>query len=670
MEYWANLPPEQLASECIGRVDDYYNWLLSTGRLARMRAAFDTYYGQRGQHNASHITSGGDRGELSFLMSAEYRSLVQHVLVMTTQSRTALEMVATNTDSVSKSQAYLAKGIVEYYRRDGGIDQNAYQAAEMSLILDTAWVFNEWDTQLGEELAPDVETGTVLRQGDIRSRARTPLDVVIDYRNPDVRLHDWRIVRDRVNKYDLAAQYPEDAESIIGLTTDEKMDEIFRFGEAAGYDASDAKDSNIDVWTFFHKKTAACPQGRMFQFATARNFFFDGPIPYRKLPGNRICPAEMILSPLGFSNMNTLMGLQDVLDALISAAVTNMTTCGVNNLWVPDPANLDFEELAKGMNIFGGAQKPEIVELAKLPPEWFNLANFVIGRLEAYSGVNSVARGNTEGKDFSGAAMALLQSMAIQFNSGFQRSVNKLVEDNGNDVIMLTQDFGKEPKLGLIVGKNNRYLMKKYSGGDIDQIQRVYCRQSNAIKDTTAGKLHLADKMAELGALKDPTQYAEIMETGNLDCLIEPMRNISLGIDEENEALLNGEIPPVVFTDNPIEHMARHSVILASPDDRKDQGLIERVRTHMQQHLTVWQQTDPLILQALNIPPYPMPMPQLGPDGQPLPPPPGGALPPPGPGAPDQALEPQTGITELPGPNMPENPLSGQEWAPDSGGLN
>lgn len=670
MEYFAALPADRLASELQARIDAYYSWILTSGRLARWRIAYDTYYGQRGAHNSSYITPGGKQGELSFLMSNEYRNLVQHLLVMAFQSKRSFECVAINTDSKAKAQAYVGKGINEYYRRDGKIAENEAAAAEISLIMDAGWVFNEWNVLLGEDVAADPETGKLIRQGDIQSRARTPLDVVIDFTRPQGTQRDWILVRDPVNKFDLGAQYTELYEDITALDRDYTKDALFRFGDVFRYD-SGFTSPDIDIWTFFHRRSPAMPKGRMFQFATSNIHLFDGPIPYRRLPGNRICPTEQILSCFGYSNCNDLLSLQDVIDGLVSAAVTNMTTCGVNNIWCED-VDIDFDQLAAGMNLLKGSKKPEVLELNKLPPEWFSLANFIIARMEAISGVNSVARGNTQGKDFSGAAMALLQSMAIQFNNGLVRSVNRLAEDDANDVIMLTQDFATEKKLGMIVGENNRYMMREYSSIDVQGIQYMYCRESNPLKDTTAGKLQILEQYKSVpGVITSGAQITEVIETGQLDSSTEPGRNARLAIDQENEALINGEVPPVLFTDNPIDHMSGHAKIFSSPDDRKDPGLIERARQHYDEHIAVWATTRPEILQALGIPPFPGAMPGAG-----VPPPPGmdGAAPPAGGGAPP----PPTGVEPPPmdippggpsQPNMPTNPISGQPWSPESGGL-
>jgi hypothetical protein len=676
MEYFASLPADRLAAELQSRIDSYYNWILTTGRLARWRIAYDTYYGSRGLHNSSYVTPAGKQGEFSFLMSNEYRNLVQHLLVMAFQSKRSFETVAINTDSKAKSQSYLAKGINEYYRRDGRIAANEHDATEIALIMDVGWVFNEWDILLGTEVAGDPETGQLVRQGEIRSRARTPLDVVTDFTKPQGTDRDWIMVRDPVNKFDLAAQYTDQAEEITGLGRDYTRDALFRFGDIYQYE-SGLVSPDIDRWTFFHRRSPSMPQGRMFQFLTANIFTFDGPTPYRKLPGNRVCPTEKILSALGYSNTNDLLALQDCLDALISAGVTNMTACGMNNIWTED-TDYTFEQLAQGLNMIKGAKKPEALILNHLSPELLPLANFIIARMEALSGMNAVARGNLDGKDLSGAAMALLQSMAIQFNNGLMQSVSQLATDDSNDVIQLTQDFAQEERLGMIVGRNNKYMMKRYSSKDLKGIEYVYARERNPLQDTTAGKMQLLETYRSIpGVITDAAQITEIIETGQLDSTTEGPRNLLLAIDEENEAIMDGQTPPVIFSDMHPEHLKRHARVFASPEARSDPGLVERMRIHCDEHSTVWQQTDPALLMALGIPPFPGPLPGLAPPGGPSagpggpggPPPPGGPRPPPPPSKPP-VQGPQSDGKDLPGaPHMPVNPLTKQRWNPQTGGL-
>jgi hypothetical protein len=661
IQYWPTLPDQELCNEAMSRVNSYFEWLLFTNRIRRWRLAYDTYYGKRGQHNSSFITAGGDKGELSFLMSNEYRNLVQHLLNLATKQNPSLEFVATNTDSQSKSQTFLAKGIVNYYRRDGKIDDNTRLATEISLLMDLGWVFNEWDLTLGDDVRPDLATGEMIKTGDIFTRAKTPLEVVTDFTKTAGNQDLWRIVIDKKNKFDLAAQYPEKANEILAIQPDTVREAMVNFGEPKEFDGM--QPSEINVYTLYHAKSPAVPKGKIFQFLSSSVYLGSSmPLPYQKIPGNRICPSEMILSSMGYSNTNDLLGLQDAIDGLISSAVTNMSNLGINNVWVKPGADFDFEQLASGMNLIESEEKPEVLTLNRLPPEWFNLANFLVQRMEAISGINSVARGNTQGKDFSGAAMALLQSMAIEFNSGLQRAVNKLIEDNGNDIIGLTQDFAKEPRIKKITGIKNRYQIKRYSAKDLSKIRGVYCRQGNKASETTAWAWEMAQLGTKIGAIKTMRGIQEVLDTGTLDSVLEDERNDRLCIDQENDLLVNGEVPAVSFIHRHPEHLDGHRAVIADVESLQDAELVLRVKEHIESHLREWQNSPPEILLAFGIPPFPAMGPPGIPPGPGMPPPPQGDLP-------NGPMPPPKDLKEPNEANFPQNPLTQKKWNPETGGL-
>lgn len=684
-EYWAALEPDRLASELERKVKAYYSWVLNSGRLSRWRAGYDTYYGNRGTHKSYQVQAAGEKGELSFLMDNEFRNLVQHLLVLTTQSRPAIECTATNNDVKSTAQTILGKGIVEYYRRDAKVDNKMKQAAEISLIFDQAWMFQEWDTTKGPELPQmneDGLNGVIIHEGDVKSRVRTPLQVIVDFSVVDRDEDDWRCVVDSVNKYDLAAQFPEKAADILACKRDRINDALYRFGDSQFFPEDlGTDDVRIDVYTFFHRISPALGNGRMFQAINGKLWLYDGDLPYRSLPGRRICPSEMILSGAGYSNTNDLLGLQDCVDALISAAVTNMTNAGINMLWTKPGSNFDYEELTNGMALCEAEEKPEVVQLAALKPEFFTLLNFLIARMEALSGVNAVARGNVTDKNMSGAAMALLQSMAIQFNSGLQQSYTNLVEDVSNDLIWLLQDYAYEPRLAMIAGESKRWMLKEFTGAHLDKIHRVFCQVSNPLANTTSGKLTIADTLLEKNLIKTADQYLMVLETGNLDPLIEDDVTMLAQIKAENEAIANGEVPPVMITDDHPRHVLGHRPVTSDPESRKDAGLIQRANAHNQMHIDQMRSMDPGLMAMLGMQPLPPPLPPPGmppgmlPPGSPgppgAPPPPGTQPPPPGSAPPPAATGgPSEGLpANIPGPKMPENALTGQPWNPESGGL-
>src|SRR5690606_32152609 len=139
----------------------------------------------------------------------------------------------------------------------------------------------------------------------------------------------------------------------------------------------------------------------------------------------------------------------------------------------------------------------ESLNLTNTPAEIFNFMGMLEKLGETLSGVNSVARGNPEASLKSGAALALVQSQAIQFSMGLQQSFAQLVEDAGTGTIEILQDFASVPRVAFIAGKSNRPLMKNFKGSDLDAIKRVTVDMGNPLTRTTAGKVNLADTMLE-----------------------------------------------------------------------------------------------------------------------------------------------------------------------------
>jgi hypothetical protein len=691
MEYWASGATRDVIREGTKRKDSYYNWLLTSGRLARWRTAYDTYYGQRGTHSSQYVTAAGDQGELSFLMSNEYRSLVQSILTLATQSRPATECIAVNTDFRSQAQAILGNDLLEHYFREKKVERVMKRTLETSLIMDLSWLIPMWDTTLGKDVAVDPDTELPVKEGDVRCISRTPLDVVIDYTRIDPDFNNWVIVRDSINKFDAAALRPERADEIKGLKREMGKDALFRFGDSSWQNSTFETDE-IDRWTLLHARTLACGEGRMLQWVGNDIDLFDGPLPFRELNVVRCCPTEQILSVFGYSNSNDLLSLQDVFDACISAAATNMTSVGVNTLWMKTNSNIDFRELAKGMGMIESDEKPEVLMMNRMSPESFQFLELVLNRMQTISGVNAVARGDLQGKDLSGSAMALLQSMSIQFNSGVQAAYGQLIEDTGTHIILQLQDFAKEDRVAITAGKARGYMTKEFNASKIDKIQRVYVNQANPYRNTISGRIEIAKEWAQLGFIKSPEQYVMVLETGRLDTMIEDITNLEMNIRRENEDLLEGQRVPVLAIDHHQKHILGHLKNLEDPEARRDPNLVIDTLMHIQEHLLNWQIMPPSVLAALGIPPLPpampgqMPMipgmeqfmPQVMqsmhehgvgvPTGGPAPgmlQPPMGPRPvkqlPPGAGA--QGVTKKPDHSQAPGvnmPNQPRNPLSGQ----------
>lgn len=333
---------------------------------------------------------------------------------------------------------------------------------------------------------------------------------------------------------------------------------------------------------------------------------FDGPLPYRGIPVRRIGAEDQLGSIFGYTIGFDLLPVQQAIDALYSTVVTNQAAFGVQNVLVPKGAGLDPFKLSTGLNVIEYDSKvgpPQALNLTQTPPEIFNFIKMLEDIQQMLSGVNSVARGEPNASLKSGAALALVQSMAIQFSQSLQQSYVELAEDVGTDTINILRDFARTPRVAMIAGKSNRSIMKQFTGDDLDQINRVTVDVGNPLSKTTAGRVNLAETLIQNGMIGNPDQYMQVISTGKLEPVIEGKQAEMLNIKAENEALSIGQDVIAVMTDDHPKHVMEHKVVLASPEARKNPAIVTATTNHMMEHLNLMKTIDPTLLQMMGIQP-------------------------------------------------------------------
>ena len=667
--YFALLSKTEIVAELTKKTDLWYENISLSGIFRKMKKSYAAYYGYNTSgagHTSSEIIKTGEQGELSLVKANHFRNLLQHLLVMTTSSRPAMDARAINTDYRSLAQTILANGILDYYMREKHLERYLKLATEYSLVFGEGYIRMEWDTSEGDEYAVDPETQKIQFTGDVTYSVLNPLDVIKDVFRTNSTQDDWIIVRTFKNRFELVAKYPELKEEILKAKTKDELDMTFNYKfKTDGQLRSDL----IAVYEFFHRKSDALPNGRQVVFVTKDAVLYDGPLPYEAIPVYRITPGEFIGTPHGYTVAFDLLGLQETVDGLYSIVVTNQSTFGVQNLLLPRGHNISYSALPGGMNVIEfdavNGIKPEALNLTKTPPEIFNFIDKVESVMETISGVNSVSRGNPEANLRSGNALALIQSMAIQFNSGLQQSFAQLLEDVGTATLKTLRDFAAVPRVATIVGKNNRAYMREFVGTDLDKISRVVVDVGNPLSKTTAGKLEMANNLLQQGLIKTAQDYIMVMKTGNLDVLMEGDISELANIKAENENLAEGKQVQVIATDDHVLHIKEHKCVVASPDARENVQIVRTVLEHIQAHIQQLQTVDPNLLNILGQPSL---APQALPPGAPGAPP-AGPTPPPGPGGPPQGgpapamapMDVNNAAPSEPGlPSLPKNPISNE----------
>lgn len=662
-EYFGLKPIEEIGHEIYKRLDEYYNFILTSNRISLWKRSYEFY--NKGSVVGGRITKAGQHGEYAMLNVNHYRNLIAHLLVLTTSQRPALECRATNTDSESNAQTKLGNGLLDYYMREKKVERFVKKATEYGLVFGEGFTLVEWDPTTGEEYGVNPETGAVIREGDLKFSNLTPLDVARDFCKEDSTEHDWYITRKFVNKYDMAVKYPELAEKILNVPSKTQDYKSMKLAYLVTTESDD-----IALWTLWHRKTATMPEGRMVQVVDADVVLFDGPLPYRNVPLFRISQDDQIGSPFGYSVAWDLMPLQEAYNSTLSAITTNISTFAVQNIAMPKGSNIAVSSLAGGLNLVEYDAKlgiPTPLNLTATPPEVYNYLGILERQMETMSGVNSVARGTSDQTmkaGMSGAALALIQSMSIQFSSGLLLSYTELLEDIGTAIIEILRDYAEVPRIAMIAGKAQKTYMAEFSGKDLKNINRVQVDVTNPVSKTSAGKLQIADQMLNAGMVETPDQYIQVLTTGRLDPLIESKSSELHLIRQENEKMTEGQMMNAVITDHHALHIKEHRCVLASVEARQNPQIIQAVTTHMQQHIELLKTTDPVLLQLIGE--QPVAMPPVNPN---LPIGTGEG----GPGSAPAMMNAQNPVESQAGqvnmPNMPKNALTGQQFNPETGGL-
>jgi len=608
MKYFAARDAEETAGILLQKAESFFNNLVRNHYLDKLRMMWKAYHGvfiDGADHEVAFI---GEQGELTAIPVNHFRNLARHIFTMITSNRLAMEARAINTDSKSLNQASLANGILDYYMREKHLEDVLKDAVEMAIFMGSGFVKLEWNGTAGEAYDYDEESQTFNYEGEVEFSTLSPFDVVVDG-SKDRWKHEWILIRSYQNRFNLMAKYPELSEKIQGLPA---KSDLYKY--RLNLMTNDETD-DIPVYEFYHKKTEALPDGRYLLFLDSNIPLIDGPLPYHDIPIYRVAAGNIIGTPYGYTDMFDIYPLQEVINSLYSTLATNQATFGVTNVFIPEDSNLVHEQLEGGLNVIKGRVKPEALNLTNTPDEIYKSIDLFTQTIETLSGVSSVTRGQPEASLRTGTALALVQSMSLQYTSTLQHSYVKITEDVGTGLINILKRYSNTPKLIALVGKGNKTeLIEDFTGDLIKDVNRVVVDIGNPLSKTIAGRAEMASELLQMGMFRTPEQYLQVLKTGNLDVTYEGTTSQLNLIKKENEKMMNGRKPIATMMDQHSMHITEHQSVIADPELRENPELVKIVLDHIQEHIHYLRTTDPGILGMIK--------------EQPLPPFPGGPVPP------------------------------------------
>lgn len=596
--YWATAPLDEIVNEMNAKVALYDNWLSTSGYADRMRTNYNRYYGLDAQ-GSLRLQKNTD-GSLTRISVNHHRNLLQHTHILITQSKVAFKSRARNTDSKSQLQASFGNGLLEYYLEEKALGRVLSKAAESALVFSEAFVEAAWDLHKGKELREDATTGQMIRAGEQTYAVRTPFDVVRDPAASEG--NTWYIVRKLVNKWDLAAMYPQYSDGILDHDVEQSVSERIDNPSSFGGLTQD-RDDLVETWTLYHDRTPAVPAGRV-TLVCGEQVLENGPLRYTKPPVFRLSAGDMLESIAGHSIGFDILPISEAINAIFSAVVSNNVNFGVQNVWCPDP-NLNVAKISDGMNLFTSAEEPKALQLTQSSPESYKLIDLLVNHSQVISAINSTARGNPEASLKSGNSLALVLSTAINFVSELQKAYSEMAGEVGTCTIENIQRFASEPMIAAIGGKSKRSYVKEFTADDVADIDRVTVELGNPVAQTFAGRLDMATQWMQQGWIKSPQEYVSVLQTGSTEGLTEDQFHENILIRSENELMREGVNPPVMLTDNHVMHILSHRCVSADPATRADPAIMEANLAHIQEHINQMRMVPPDLAAIIQQAPLP-----------------------------------------------------------------
>ena len=683
-QYFATLSGEEFAAEVMQRVEHFDEYLTFSGKLQLWQRCYDLYY--RGL-NINGLMALGEKKEFTGIHINHFRNILRHILVTTTGVRPIFEPRAVNSDYKSRAQVHSCQYLLDYYYDNQDVETLVDTAVESALVFGEGFSVPVWDKFAGgmSGMRPvfDPATGQPMMDpagnmvemptyaGDLRLRNVMPQNVIRDPAAESFGTTPWVIIREAVDRWDLAARYPKHKDDILAATSKHDKWKDMKLGQWNTYSRNYNETSNdVYVYTLYHRITPAMPVGRVSVVLDDQTLLADSSLEELGLPDipvHRVVAGEVQDSPFGYSVSFDLLALQDLYNLLASTIATNQSNFGVACVQGLKGSGFEVTEVTRGLMFIqftNPAGKLEPLQLGGTPAEIFNFLNTLDGLFETLSGVNSVARGNPEASLKSGAALALVQSQHIEFTKDLQKSYARLVSSIGTTFVRYFKKNVTSPRIAAIVGKAGRSYLREMAGSELERIDRVEVDMGTYLSRTPAGRVNLAEQLARANMIETPEQYLTVLSTGRLEPITYNRQATLDLIQEENEEILMGNNPPVMITDNHPLHILEHNSVSSNVEARKQPEVMQAFAAHMQQHIDMLKQLPPELAALLKMPAL-----QGGPA--------------PTQGAPGAEPQSPTGIGGAPAAlglvsgaqqaadnvNFPKNPLTNETWNPATGGL-
>lgn len=648
--YWALREGEDLGAAIRKKVERGQRYMLASGLWWLWVKAHNLMHGMGRDGYSSHsLEKKGKQGELTSYNVNHFRSIVRHYRNLAVGQRPTLEPMPENGAVDSETQARKARDVLEHYSRRGWEDVQS-DVGRYASRYGAGWEWKWWNAKRGDEAMPAMspeeaaadaaaqgmnpeQTAEYIAQmtaqqytGDFEFFALKPNDVYFDTTLKTSRNIHWVVLRLRVSRWDLMADFPERAEEIRSLKR-ASIDTQCDFAYMPGFGIPDAHedDDTVCLYVLVHDKRPACPDGRLALCLSNGAPLLVDSLQAGVFAVRRLADDDFDDSAHGYSNAWDLMGLQEYVNMAASIMASNQRAHGVSVIATPKGSDVDSMKIGQGMTLLKynpGVGKPEPINFTSTPPEVVNGMDSAVGSMERISGVNAVTRGDPQASLRTGPALALVKASAVETSIDFQNNAARYYDKSAADLLVLFQTFADEAVKVSVTGETGA-LTDVVKGSDIAAVKAVRVDVGSPLSRTLAGKIEMATNLITISQQNqtpvDIGQYFRVLQTGRVDVMTELDTKRRRNIAKENEMLARARflpgtqeldpsvpMPRPLSTDDVKMHVTHHLSGLDSPEARANPAFVRAVLQHVAEHVqaaTTVQTSQPVLLEAAGLQP-------------------------------------------------------------------
>jgi len=622
--YWAKKTGRQLIDALKSKEQNFFEACERRGLMTMWRVAYAQYYGldpaALGDFATQQVAFVGPEAEFIRFRINEVRSFIKQQNTIAMGERPSFKCMAVNTDYASLAQVEISDQIVNYiYRRSSG-EERERELLEVDGVFGIAYGWDRWDYEAGDivtvmEPVPDqpptsdgqpAQMPVQRRSGAPTTTVLYPWECVTEPYSRDP--NSWKLVRERASKWEIAAVFKDQSKDII---TQDSIDK-YAVSELFGFDSDALSTDDCIVKHFYHPACASIPEGRYVGYV-GDTLLWDRPAPVTEgTPITELCSGKFFATAFGYADSWDLCSINEMIDQLCSDTASNLATFGRQTIVVDEGTKYDVDLIALGHRVLTknpASEMPRAIEFAEMPDatKWF--LEYLHKRHESISGLNSVARGDPGNNISSGQMAALFHSIAIEYQSGRQASLDAYRTRSANLKLDMVHLYADAPFVAEIAGIDERPYLREFTKDDLKGVRRVLVETANPLLRNPAGRLQVFEQIKDLPP-EERGPAIELITTGQSKAFTRQSRTCDMRIRWENEQLAQGLPVQVLALDDPFKHVPAHyaEVEARSAQLQEDPQAMEAFLGHIMEHRRQYMTLDPLLAAMMKIPPPP-PMP-------------------------------------------------------------